>query len=63
MKTETHSQRAIAAAMQAMGCHERTAIVVLFMGLGEEAKRILGDEPAALLAYQIADQLAVEVQK
>jgi len=63
MKTQTHSQRALAAAFKAMGpCHERTAVVVLALGIAEEARRLLGPEKAAELAYQIADQLAVDLK-
>lgn len=61
MKTRTHSDRALAAAFAATApCHERTAVVVLGMGLAKAAVRLLGREKAAELAYQIADQLAVD---
>lgn len=60
MKTQTHSQRAMAAAFKALEpCHERTAVVLLGMGLANEAVRVLGQEKAAELAYSIADMLAV----
>lgn len=58
MKTQTHSQRALDAAFAALApCHDRTAVVILGMALAREATRVLGQEKAALLAYQIADQL------
>lgn len=64
MKTQTHSQRALAAAFAEMApCHERTAVVVLGLALAKETARVLGQERAAELAYQIADQLAVDLQK
>jgi len=64
MKTETHSQRALALAFAAMEpCHERTAVVVLAVALSKEAKRLLGPERAAELAYQIADHLAVDLKR
>lgn len=63
MTTQTHSQRAIAAAFAAMApCHERTAVVVLANGVLLEAVRLLGPERAAELAYNIADGLAVLVE-
>lgn len=62
MITKTHSQRALEAAFAAMApCHERTAVVVLAMGIAQEARRLLGDERAAELAYKIADELALKV--
>ena len=63
MKTELHSDRALRAAFEAMQpCHERTAVVVLAVALSKEAKRLLGPEKAAELAYQIADFLAADVK-
>jgi hypothetical protein len=63
MSTDTHSQRAVAAALAAMQpCHERTAIVVLANGIALEAVRLLGAKRAAELAYNIADGLAVLVE-
>lgn len=63
MKTETHSERALALAFEAMEpCHARTSVVVLAVALGKEARRLLGPEKAAELAYQIADYLAVDLK-
>lgn len=63
MKTQTHSQRALAAAFQEMQpCHERTAIVVLANAIANEAVRLLGAERAAELHYTIADALSLLVE-
>jgi hypothetical protein len=63
MSPQTHSERAIKAAMDAMGpCQRSSAIVVLMMALARQAQLELGAEAAATLAYQVADQLAVDVK-
>lgn len=64
MTTQTHSQRALAAAFAALEpCAEPTALLILGMGWAKEAQRIIGPEKAAELAYSIADQLAVSFPK
>lgn len=63
MTTQTHSQRALAAAFAEMQpCHPRTAVVVLANAIASEAVRLLGAERAAELAYNIADGVAVLVE-
>jgi hypothetical protein len=63
MKTQTHSERALAAAMAVMEpCADRTAVTVLWFAIANEALRLMGPEKAAALAYGIADGFALLVE-
>lgn len=63
MRTQTHSDRAIEAAVKALGpTNPRTAALLLFLAAARHMGAIL-DEPetAAEFAYMAADELATGV--
>lgn len=63
MKTRTHSERALAAALAEMKpCADRTAVTVLWFAIANEALRLMGPEKAAEMAYSIADGFSLLVE-
>lgn len=58
MTTQTHSERAMEAALAAMpGCEETSAALIIFLAAASHLSRTLGDVKAAELAYCVADDL------
>lgn len=59
MATQTHSERAMAAALQAMGnTSPGTSAVLLFLAAAKYLGEVADPEMAAEIAYKAADELA-----
>jgi hypothetical protein len=59
MRTLTHSERAMQAAIEAFGMdNDRAAAVYIFIAAARHLGRIVESETAAGLAYMMADELA-----
>lgn len=60
MKTRTHSERAMEAALTAFGSsNERAAAVCVFIAAARHLGEVVGPKSAAELAYMMADEQAV----
>lgn len=59
MRTQTHSERALDAAVEALGpTNPRTAAILIFFAAARHMGYVLGSpETAAELAYMMADEL------